>query len=187
MDTTIGIIGQLIKELRTQRGLTLEDVAERSNCTPGFLSQLERNKAAPSITTLYSIAEALGAKVTDFFPYKINPVKIIRHDQRESFHFEGSSTTYTLLTTKFSHGSLNAFLMTIKPENTSLPTDEFRAHFGEEFCYVLEGVLRIWVGDRFYDLYSGDSIYFKSTVKHRFENRTNQPAIILSLITPSIF
>ena len=51
METTIRIIGQRIKELRTQRGLTLEEVAEKSGCTPGFLSQLERNKAAPSITT----------------------------------------------------------------------------------------------------------------------------------------
>ncbi len=187
MDTTISVIGQMIKELRSQRGLTLEEVAERSNCTPGFLSQLERNKAAPSVTTLYSIAEALGAKVTDFFPDLINPTRVIRHDQRESFHFEGSNTTYAQLSTKFAHGSLSIFLMTIKPEKQSLPTDEFRAHIGEEFCYILEGVLHIGVGDQVYDLHAGDSIYFRSTARHRFENRSNQPVVLYSLITPSIY
>jgi uncharacterized cupin superfamily protein len=58
---------------------------------------------------------------------------------------------------------------------------------GEEFVYVLEGVLRLWIGDGFYDLYPGDSAYFKSTVKHRLENRSDQPVIALGLITPSLF
>ena len=56
METTIGIIGQRIKELRQERRLTLEEVAEISGCSAGFLSQLERNRAAPSISMLYSIA-----------------------------------------------------------------------------------------------------------------------------------
>jgi transcriptional regulator with XRE-family HTH domain len=187
MKTTIRIIGQRIKELRSQRGLTLEEVAEKSGCTPGFLSQLERNKAAPSITTLYSIAEALGVKVTDFFPDGINTAKVMRHDRREDFHFQGSAIVYSLLSTKFSHGALAAFLLTMKPADQALPTDEFRAHMGEELVYVLEGVLRLWIGNGFYDLYPKDSVYFKSTTKHRLENRSNQPVIALSLITPSLF
>jgi transcriptional regulator with XRE-family HTH domain len=163
-------------------------VAEKSNCTPGFLSQLERNKAAPSITTLYSIAEALGVKITDFFPDLLShSSKVTYHDNRESFQFEGSAIDYALLSTKFPHGALNAYLMTIKPASQALPTDEPRAHVGEEFSYILEGVMQFWVGDKVYDLYPGDSIYFKSTIKHRLENRGTQPAVIFSLFTPSIY
>ena len=187
MDTTISVIGQMIKELRSKRGLTLDEVAERSGCTPGFLSQVERNKAAPSITTLYSIANALGVAVTDFFPDGINPTKVTRHHNRENFHFEGSAVNYSRLTTKLPYGALEAFLMTFKPANQALPTDEFRAHMGEEYVYVLEGVLRLWIGDALYDLYPGDGAYFKPTVKHRLENRSNQPVIAIGLITPSIF
>ena len=187
MYATINIVGQTIKELRSKRGLTLEEVAEKSGCTPGFLSQLERNKAAPSITTLYSIAEALGVKVTDFLPDGIDPAKISRHDNRENFHFEGSAISYSLLSTKFPHGALASFLLTIMPFNQALPTDESRAHVSEEFVYVLDGVLRLWIGDGFYDLYPGDSVYFRSTVKHRLENRSNQQVVALSMITPSIF
>jgi transcriptional regulator with XRE-family HTH domain len=187
VSTTISIVGKTIKELRSMRGLTLEEVAEKSGCTPGFLSQLERNKVAPSITTLYSIAEALGAKVTDFLPDSINPAKISRHDSREVFSFEGSAIGYSLLTTKFPHGALAGFLLTILPRNQALPTDEVRAHMSEEFIYVMDGVLRLWIGEGFYDLYPGDSVYFKSTVKHRMENRGNQPVVALSIITPSLF
>lgn len=187
MSTTINMVGQTMKELRSKRGLTLEEVAEKSGCTPGFLSQLERNKAAPSITTLYSIAEALGVTITDFLPDGIDPAKISRHDSREIFHFEGSAICYSLLSTKFPHGALAGFLLTILPFNQALPTDEARAHMSEEFIYVMEGVLRLWIGDGFYDLYPEDSVYFKSTIKHRLENRSNQPVVALSMITPSLF
>jgi uncharacterized cupin superfamily protein len=77
--------------------------------------------------------------------------------------------------------------LTVKPVHQALPTDESRAHMSEEFIYVLDGVLRLWIGDGFYDLYPGDSVYFKSTIKHRLENRSNQPVVALSMITPSIF
>jgi transcriptional regulator with XRE-family HTH domain len=187
MDTTIGIIGQTIKELRSKRGLTLEELADRSGCTPGFVSQLENNKAAPSITTLYSIAEALAVNVTDFFPSVIDPTKVTRSNNRETFHFEGSAIVYSLLSTKFHHGALGIFLMTYNPADQALPTDELRKHIGEEFVYIIDGVLRLWIGDGFYDLYPRDSAHFVSTTQHRFENRSNQPAVALSLITPSIF
>jgi len=187
LDTTIGIIGQTIKELRSKRGLTLEELADRSGCTPAFVSQVENNKAAPSITTLYAIAEALGVQVTDFFPSMIDPSKVTRADHRETFHFEGSATVYSLLSTKFHHGSLAVFLMTYHPAAQALPTDELRKHMGEEFVYILDGVLRLWIGEGFYDLYPGDSAHFASTTKHRFENMSNQPAVALSMITPSIF
>lgn len=185
--TTTNFVGQMVKELRSKRGLTLEEVAEKSGCTPGFLSQLERNKAAPSVTTLYSIAEALGVTVTDFLPEGINPAKISRQDSRESFQFEGSAICYSLLSTKFPHGAMASFLLNILPYNQALPTDEARAHMSEEFVHVMDGVLRLWIGDGFYDLYPGDSVYFRSTVKHRLENRGNQPVVALSMITPSIF
>ncbi len=187
METTIRVIGKTIKDLRSKRGLTLDEVAEKSGCTPGFLSQIERNKAVPSITTLYAIAQALDVQVTDFFPDGIKPVKVVRRDHRESFQFEGSAIAYSLLTTKFAHAALGAFLMTIKPAAEALPTDEARAHPGEEFFYVLDGVLRLWIGETFYDLYPGDSVYYRSSVKHRLENRGNQNVVVLGMITPSVF
>ena len=71
MKKVIRVIGQRIREYRSQKNLTIEEVAERSGCTPGFLSQIERNKAVPSITLLYAIANALDTNVADFFPETI--------------------------------------------------------------------------------------------------------------------
>ena len=99
----------MVKEMCLKCGLTLEEMAERSGYTPGFVSQLENNKASPSITTLYSITDALGVNVIDFFPQGIDPTKVTRHDSRESFHFKGSAVVFSLLSTKFHHGAIGVF------------------------------------------------------------------------------
>lgn len=187
MDTTIKVIGRAIKDLRTRRGMTLEELAEKSGCSPGFISQLERHQAAPSIVTLFAIAEVLGVKVTDFFPDVTNPAKIVRRDERVDFKIEGSAVNYSLMTTKFPHAALQVFLLNFSPASQALPTDEYRAHLGEEFIYVLDGELHISIGKDSYDLCIGDSIYFNSSIKHCLENRTENQVLAISMITPSIF
>ncbi len=187
MSTTIRVIGHQIKELRNRRGMTLEELAEKSGCSPGFISQLERHQAAPSIVTLYAIAEVLGVKVTDFFPDFTNPTKVVRKDERASFKIEGSAIEYSLLTTKFPHAALQVFMLTFSPVSEALPTDEYRAHLGEEFIYVIDGELHISIGQDCYDLSTGDSIYFNSSIKHCLENHSDQPVTAISMITPSIF
>jgi transcriptional regulator with XRE-family HTH domain len=187
MDRVIRAVGQRVKELRAQKSLTLEELAERSGCTPGFLSQVERNKAVPSISMLYAIAEALDTRVSDFFPVTMRPARIVRHDDRETFHFEGSSITYSLLSTKFPHAAIEAFLLTVIPAGEALPTDETRAHAGEEFGFILQGSLRLHYGESFHDLSPGDSVHFRSGLAHRLENPGDRPAVALWLITPALF
>lgn len=187
MDTTIGIVGQRIKELRLERGLTLEELGERSACSAGFLSQLERNRAAPSISMLYSIAGALGVSITHFFPEVINPTKVVRAEERETFRFEGSAVSYSALSTHFPDRVMEGLLVTIEPNDGSLPADEYRSHPGEEFGYVLEGTLRLWIEDKACDLVPGDSIHFVASVKHRWENPGRKAVKALWVITPPVF
>jgi transcriptional regulator with XRE-family HTH domain len=187
METTIRIMGQKIRQLRLDSQLTLEGAAERVGCTPGFLSQIERNQAVPSITMLYAIAQAFGVKVTHFFPRMISGAKVVRADEREIFRFEGSAIAYTPLSTSFHDRKLEPLLVHIDPVDGTLPSDEFRSHPGEEFYHVLEGTLRMQVGDAVYDLNPGDSIHFKSTVKHRMENPSDSPTLALCALTPPVF
>jgi len=187
METTIRIMGQKIRQLRLDKGLTLEAAAQRAGCTPGFLSQVERSQAVPSITMLYAIAQALGVKVTYFFPTMVHDTKVVRADEREVFRFEGSPIAYSLLSTSFPDRKLESLLLQMDPVDGTLPFDEFRSHPGEEFVYVLEGTLRLWVGDAVYDLNSGDSIHFTSTVKHRMENPGDSPVMAFCVFTPPVF
>ena len=67
-------IGKKLKELRTQNGLTLEELANRSELTKGFLSQLERDLTSPNISALENILEALGTNLADFFQSSKEPI-----------------------------------------------------------------------------------------------------------------
>jgi transcriptional regulator with XRE-family HTH domain len=187
METTIRIMGEKIRQLRLDNRLTLEEAAEQAGCTPGFLSQVERNQAVPSITMLYAIAHALGVEVTHFFPPMTRGVKVVRADEREVFRFEGSPIVYSLLSTSFPDRKLESLLLQMDPVDGALPFDEFRSHPGEEFVYVLEGTLRLWIGDVVYDLNPGDSIHFKSTIKHRMENPGDSPVMAFCVFTPPVF
>jgi transcriptional regulator with XRE-family HTH domain len=187
METTIRIMGQKIRQLRMDSRLTLEEAAERAGCTPGFLSQVERNQAVPSITMLYAIAHALGVEVTHFFPRMTRGVKVVRANERETFRFEGSFIVYSLLSTSFPDRKLESLSVQVNPVDGALPADEFRSHPGEEFAYVLDGTLRLWIGDAIYDLNPGDSIHFKSTVKHRMENPGDKPTVYVCVLTPPVF
>jgi len=180
-------MGQTIRQLRLDRQFTLEQAAERAGCTPGFLSQVERNQAVPSITMLYSVAKALGVEVTHFFPRMTKVAKVVQANERDTFRFEGSYITYSLLSTSSPDRKLEALLVQVDPADGALPADEHRAHLGEEFSYVLEGTLRYWVGDTVYDLNPGDSIHIKSTVKHRLENPGTEPTRFLCVLTPTVF
>jgi transcriptional regulator with XRE-family HTH domain len=186
METTIQIMGQTIRQLRSDRQLTLEEAAERAGCTPGFLSQVERNQAVPSISMLYAIAKALGVEVTHFFP-RMTASKVVRAGERETFRFEGSFIAYSPLSANSPNRKLESLLVQVDPVDGSLPADEYRSHPGEEFAYVLEGIIRFRIGDTVYDLGPGDSIHFKSTVKHRMENPGSEPALYFCVLTPTVF
>ncbi len=187
METTIRIMGQTIRQLRLDRQLTLEQAAERAGCTPGFLSQVERNQAVPSITMLYAIAKALDVDVTHFFPRMTTGARVVRADKRQTFRFEGSFIAYSLLSTSFPDRKLEPLLVHVDPAEGAPPADEFRSHPGEEFAHVLKGTLRFRIGDEVYDLNPGDSIHFKSTTPHRMENPGDEPTLYYCVLTPPVF
>lgn len=93
-------IGHKIKQLRIQNGLTLEELASRSELTKGFLSQLERNLTSPSISTLEDILEALGSSLSDFFKEEKDekiriPEKRLFRGREGRMHHKLDSSQYT--------------------------------------------------------------------------------------------
>ena len=72
-------IGSRLKELRIQKGLTQEELADRSELSKGFISQLERDLTSPSIATLIDILQCLGTDLSDFFT-KEEDTQVVFHD-----------------------------------------------------------------------------------------------------------
>jgi len=180
-------IGQKIKELRASKKITLKDLSKKTDLSIAFLSQLERGLTSAAILSLKNIAEALEVDISFFFqPPVENSKRIMRGYEQEIFHIENSKFIYYNLANDTEGKSLTPFLVTIYPEQGQDKVIPF-SHEGEEFIYVLEGILTLYLENEKNDLYPGDSAHIDSSVPHNWANFTNKVVKILSVNTPKIF
>jgi transcriptional regulator with XRE-family HTH domain len=176
-------LGSTIRRLREERNLSLKEVALRSDLTPSFLSQVERNITSPSVASLRKVAQAFGVPLTALFQGPSIPENHVvrRKDRRQLIHPRRQWRDYLLtpnLTSK-----LQVILSVIEPGGGS--GDEAYAHDSDEECVViLRGRLEFWVGSDWYLLEEGDSIVFESRIPHRNSNPGPDQAEVLWITTP---
>jgi quercetin dioxygenase-like cupin family protein/DNA-binding XRE family transcriptional regulator len=176
-------LGGKVRARRRACGMTLTDLASRTDLSIGFLSQVERDITAPSLSSLSLIARALGARIHDFIR---EPPPVAHHHHGETgtaFAIEAGPLSYERLSGSFPGKQLNAIRMDVPPGYRSEET----SHDGEEFVFVLAGTIRYVLGDRPIDLATGDSLHFAARERHRVENRGATPAIVLTVVTQDLF
>lgn len=177
-------IGHRMKELRIQYGLTQQELADRSELSKGFISQLERNLTSPSIGTLLDIIQCLGTTPAEFFTDE-EPEQLVfkQEDYFEKENEDLGSTTKWLIPNA-QKNAMEPILMSLKPGGIS---ETYLPHEAEEFGYVLKGAIRLFYGPRSLVVKQGESFYFKSGKKHYIETYGNREAVILWISTPPSF
>lgn len=176
-------IGSQIRELRKRRGWTLQRLGERSGLSVSFLSQVERGLSSLSISSLSAVAEALEIPLSNFFTISYNPSVVIRSQDQGQFKIEGSEITYSTLSGPLKNKTLEPLLVEVPPHYNGTPPF---AHKGEEFAYVLEGLITLTIQGRDYQLEPGDSIHFTSEVPHTYWNNGATPAKVIWVLTPRL-
>ena len=178
------IICRNIKKLRKQNHLTLENLANLTVLTKGYLSKVERSQKAPPYSTLNKIAGAMGLEVTSIFEKNIEPL----NDTRISFQ-KNSERTIIKATSQLS-GYDYEILGANKPGKNMEPfiiyspweIKKMYSHEGEEFIYVMEGRLEFLYGEKTYILEPGDNVYFDSCVPHSGKSLGSKKARLLVVI-----
>ncbi len=175
-------IGGKIRQLRTQKGLTLEELASRSELTKGFLSQLERNLTSPSIDSLDDILEALGTNLSDFFQED----KVEQYVFRENDFFidERESCTVHWIVPNTQKNRMEPILLTLPEGGRSF---EVAPHSGEEFGYVVDGTVTLVCDGKESVLRRGETFYLHGRTFHTLRNAQKAPAHILWVSTPPLF
>ena len=191
--TTRLSLGAKIREHRKARGLTLTELAEQCDISPSFLSQIERDKANPSVSTLKTIAKVFGVSLGSFFEEEALPgtppppvetlAKVVRADQRKVMIYPGSGIRNELLSPDLQRAI--QLMWIVMPPGTD--TGDFLVHEGEECGIVLQGTVEIWVGDERHILNAGDAIYHPSSAPHRSRNVGEVDVIMVGAITPPSF
>ena len=145
-------IGKKIKELRTLCDLTQEELANRTELTKGYISQLENDLTEPSISTLDDILKALGTNLGEFFSGEnVNQIVFKKNDY---FQKEENGYNITWLVPNAQKNEMEPILITLSP-NSETQIDY--PHEGQEFGYVLEGELLLIIDNKKYKVKQGSA------------------------------
>ena len=175
-------IGGKIRKLRTQKGLTLEELASRSELTKGFLSQLERNLTSPSIDSLNDILEALGTNLADFF--KEDRIEQYVFREADFFIDERGDCTVHWIVPNTQKNRMEPILLTLPAGGQSF---EVAPHSGEEFGYVVDGTVTLECDRKKNVLHKGETFYLHGRTFHKLSNERKNTAHILWVSTPPLF
>lgn len=180
-------VGRKIKELRVSKNLTLKDLSAATNLSIGFLSQLERGLTTIAIDSLSNIAKALEVNLSYFLEgpkHKKNFV--LRSYEKEVFQVESNQFIHYHLTNDVKNKNLLPRLIEILPTKNTEDVTSYQ-HQGEEFVYVLEGILTLFINNEQQELYPGDSAHYSSDIIHNWANHTSKTVKILTVHTPNMF
>ena len=174
-------VGERIRAVRTERGLSLRALSARAEVSIGLLSQAERGVTDPSLQTLRAIARALDVPLFDLFqPPEEVAVAVVRRDQRLGLSAPHGEITYDRISP--GAGKLEVLEGVLQPGGAS--SSEPWSHASEECVLVTEGTLTLEVGGDSHDLQVGDSCYFDSRLPHRYRNTGDERAVFIVSITP---
>ena len=175
--------GRVLRQLRQQRNIPLRDAARKISVSPGYLSQIERDIAVPSIQMLAKIAEAFGITVGRLVEGAESPATrrmLVRREERKIIVYQGSTSVNELLVPDLK-GQLEVILSRIRP-GTRSPVYQ---HAGEEFGFVIKGTLTLWVGEERFDLRGGDAIRFPASMAHHWRKGRGHAEVLWAITPPS--
>lgn len=180
-------IGERIKKKRNEKGFSLRELAGKVDLSASFLSQIEQGKASPSIENLKKIANYLEVKVSYLIEEEDETLGSfhIKKEERKYVESIDSKTSIALLTSSKIEKNMEPIMYEIKPGGES--GRGFFNHNGEEFIYIIEGSLDIYIENQLTTLNEGDSFYFKSSLNHRFKNNGKKLTKAIWIVTPPTF
>ncbi|MCB2185346.1 MAG: XRE family transcriptional regulator [Deltaproteobacteria bacterium] len=175
-------LGAKVRELRSQNGLTLQQVAEGAGCSAAYISQIEHDKVSPSIASLKKIASVLGVRIVDFFlEDTLDEQVVFTPDQWPVVSMPGWSAHIRQMVRGTGQRTMQPFRTEIEPGGGC---HEPYSHQGEEFGLVLKGELTLVVGSETYQVPEGASFYHSSQISHSWVNQGDEPCQVIWVVTP---
>lgn len=176
-------LGEKIRQLRLQVGLTQGELADRCELTKGYISQLENDLTSPSISTLIDILSALGSTLKEFFSDEDENEKIV-FTENDYIEKISDNITQNWLVPNAQKNEMEPIHIVLHPHSQ---TQEDYPHEGEEFGYVLSGEINVHLNKKVYRCKKGESFYFVSDKVHYIENVKDKDAVVIWVSSPPSF
>ncbi len=175
-------IGRKIRQYRLQLDLTQEELAQRTELTKGYISQLENDLCSPSIATLEDILNVLGVTLAQFFA-EPKEERIV-YTQGDFFVSQNGTAVSTWLIPDSQVKQMEPIILTMQAGEQSQERFPFE---GEEFGYVLEGELEICFEADSRVVKVGQAFSVNGMKQHILKNTSQAQCRVLWITTPSNF
>jgi transcriptional regulator with XRE-family HTH domain len=181
-------LGQKIKTLRQRKGMSLQQMAEKTNLSEPLLSQIEGEVVAPPVATLLKISRALNVNIGYFFQEEESGKRavVVRKTERKQIfrriHEDPSKVGYYYESLAYPKADKHMEPFQVKFEVKKREDLLFFNHKGEEFLFVLEGELEFNYENEIFTLDPGDSLYFDSGFPHAFRALGRKSALAIDVI-----
>lgn len=177
-------IGAKIRQLRVQKGLTQEELADRAELSKGFISQVERDLTSPSIATLVDILQCLGTDLKDFFNQDAEEQIVFHKEDYFEKLDEELHNRVEWIIPNAQKNIMEPILLTLSPGGSTYPDNP---HEGEEFGYVLSGSITLYLGKKAYPVKKGESFYFTPGATHYIKASEKSGASLIWVSSPPSF
>lgn len=177
-------LGKKIRDLRLRRGLTVQQLAEATGLSKGFISQVENSRTSPSLATLKDLARALETSVAYLVVEEDKVPHVVRAGERPRLQIGGNTSRVEVLSAQPKR-NLELVLAELPPGFTA--GEKRHYHHGEEVVLCLEGRVSLTCGEHVLVLETGDSCHYDGRVPHAVENAGTIIARVLIAMTPAAF
>jgi transcriptional regulator with XRE-family HTH domain len=177
-------LGRKIRDLRLRRGLTVQQLAEATGLSKGFVSQVENGRTSPSLATLQDLARSLETSVAYLVVEEDQAPYVVRRAARPNMSVNGNGSRVEVMSAQPRRNLelLHAEL----PPGVSM-SDKRQFHHGEEVVLCVEGRVSLTSGEHVVILEVGDSCHYDGRVPHSIENAGDSTARLFIALTPSAF
>ena len=188
MDTK-NIVGEKIKAIRQTKQISVEELVERTGLAAQQIESIEESVVVPSLAPLIKIARALGVRLGTFLDDQDESGAVVCRSQErigKSISFSNNAVSsrthmqYHSLSASKADRHMEPFIIDVQA--TDDVTYELSSHEGEEFIYVMDGVVEVLYGKKKHVIEAGDSIYYDSIVPHHVHGFEGQAAKILAVV-----
>lgn len=175
-------IGLILHRLRSEKGLTLQELAKMTSLTAAYISKLENEKVSPSINTLKKLADALNVSLTEFFVNDlINDPCINPPESWTRKLVKGWDADVRQMIKLVGNKKMQPFFTTIPPGGGA---HDHYTHPGEEFVYILKGVLTLNLDGKPHKLHPGSLAYFSAMSRHTWVNEGKKTVKMIWVCSP---
>lgn len=178
-------LGQRMRQLRKEKGLTLVEVSQKTGVAQATLSRIETGSMIGTLESHEKVAEVLGVGLTELYTgidKRYDEITHTPHAARKVTH-HSKDVQMELLTTDPSQKKITPLLVTIQPEAESLKQQSERGV--EKFIYVLDGEIKAVVDKQSFVLKAGETLYLDASLPHEFANEKARPARLLMAVSPA--